>query len=257
MILRRLSQSLKEQNWAAIVIEFVLLVAGVFLGIQVANWNEERRDRLTEVEYLDRLRQEIASMLPQAQTTKASLAEQLGQIKELRTFLASGEGRDVLDVRHCIAAGRSHIYAATIYYPPTIKELIATGRILLIRNAGVRTAIMSFEQSYADLSQLRTDIQIDRRVLARHYPALINSGLSTEWSGARCDFEAMRNDQAFLNDFTDNMRRYAAYSAALGEQQAQSLEALQKALASDPSMRAREASADSAQAGSNATQGAN
>lgn len=44
MILRRLSQSLKEQNWTAIWIEFVLLVDGVFLGIQVANWNEGRRE---------------------------------------------------------------------------------------------------------------------------------------------------------------------------------------------------------------------
>ena len=45
MILRRLSQSLKEQNWMAISIELVLLVVGVFLGIQVANWNEERVER--------------------------------------------------------------------------------------------------------------------------------------------------------------------------------------------------------------------
>jgi len=45
MILRRLAQNLKEQNWTAIAIEFVLLVLGVFLGIQVANWNAERGDR--------------------------------------------------------------------------------------------------------------------------------------------------------------------------------------------------------------------
>ena len=45
MILRRLSQSLKVQNWTAIWIEFVLLVAGVFLGIQVSNWNAERETR--------------------------------------------------------------------------------------------------------------------------------------------------------------------------------------------------------------------
>jgi len=42
MILRRLSQSLKTQNWTAIWIEFILLVSGVFLGIQVSNWNSER-----------------------------------------------------------------------------------------------------------------------------------------------------------------------------------------------------------------------
>jgi hypothetical protein len=45
MIFRRLAQHLKEQNWTAISIEFVLLVLGVFLGIQVANWNEARVER--------------------------------------------------------------------------------------------------------------------------------------------------------------------------------------------------------------------
>lgn len=61
MILRRLSQSLKEQNWTATWIEFVLLVVGVFLGIQVANWNEERTQRLQERSFLAQLRDEIAS----------------------------------------------------------------------------------------------------------------------------------------------------------------------------------------------------
>ena len=55
MILRRLSQSLKEQNWMAICIEFVLLVVGVFLGIQVANWNAERETNRKAVEATDKL----------------------------------------------------------------------------------------------------------------------------------------------------------------------------------------------------------
>ena len=45
MILRRFSQALKDQNWTTIAIEFVLLVAGVFLGIQAANWNDARAER--------------------------------------------------------------------------------------------------------------------------------------------------------------------------------------------------------------------
>ena len=60
MLLRRLTNNLKEQNWTAIVIEFVLLVVGVFLGIQVANWNETRNERLREQGFLDQLRDEIA-----------------------------------------------------------------------------------------------------------------------------------------------------------------------------------------------------
>jgi hypothetical protein len=55
MILRRLSRSLKEQNWTAIVIEFVLVVAGVFLGIQVSNWNAERETRQKSALFMARL----------------------------------------------------------------------------------------------------------------------------------------------------------------------------------------------------------
>ena len=50
MILRRFAEALKQQNWAAISIEFVLLVLGVFLGIQVANWNQQRiSDKQAEI----------------------------------------------------------------------------------------------------------------------------------------------------------------------------------------------------------------
>ena len=56
MILRRLAQNLKEQNWTAISIEFVLLIAGVFLGIQAANWNEQRAEDARAEEYLARIR---------------------------------------------------------------------------------------------------------------------------------------------------------------------------------------------------------
>jgi len=59
MILRRLSQSLKEQNWAAITIEFVLLVVGVFLGIQVANWNSERIEQQRTASLLDGFRTDM------------------------------------------------------------------------------------------------------------------------------------------------------------------------------------------------------
>lgn len=61
MMLRRLAQSLKEQNWTAICIEFVLLVVGVFLGIQVANWNTARIERALETTYLSRLADDVRS----------------------------------------------------------------------------------------------------------------------------------------------------------------------------------------------------
>jgi hypothetical protein len=78
---------------------------------------------------------------------------------------------------------------------------------------------------------LRTDIQIDRLPLARAHPALIDSGLGS-WKDSICDFEAMARDQAFLNDFTDNMRRYGAYVTDVMGRQSETLQSLGVAVAS-------------------------
>lgn len=45
MILRRITENLRTQNWTAIGIEFLIVVIGVFLGTQVATWNQELNER--------------------------------------------------------------------------------------------------------------------------------------------------------------------------------------------------------------------
>lgn len=42
MILRRVMEHLRRQDWTAVAIEFVIVVLGVFVATQVSNWNEER-----------------------------------------------------------------------------------------------------------------------------------------------------------------------------------------------------------------------
>ena len=45
MILARLSRAVREQNWFAVVLEFVIVIAGVVIGFQVTAWNAERAER--------------------------------------------------------------------------------------------------------------------------------------------------------------------------------------------------------------------
>jgi hypothetical protein len=225
MILRRVTEHVKSQNWFAVGIDFLIVVVGVSIGIQVANWNEARRDREAEAVYLDRLYREIAEISQRAESDFAKQRDRLELIEQVRTHFATGLGRDALSGLHCGALSQSHIFADTIFYPPTIKELISTGRILLIRDEGIRTAILSFDQTNEILQQVRTDIQIDRLLLARDYPQLIVAGLE-EWEDASCDFAAMSQNQAFLNDFIDNMRRFEAYVVNVTGRQAEVLQAL-------------------------------
>src|SRR4051812_40063961 len=56
MILRRFIDHVKKEHWTAIAIDFVVVILGVFIGLQANNWNEARNDRTRERTYLERLR---------------------------------------------------------------------------------------------------------------------------------------------------------------------------------------------------------
>ena len=56
MILRRIADGFVRQDWATVVVEFVIVVAGIFLGLQVNNWNELRMERAEERTNLERPR---------------------------------------------------------------------------------------------------------------------------------------------------------------------------------------------------------
>jgi hypothetical protein len=45
MILRRIATHLRAQNWTTVAIELAIVISGVFIGIQAANWNQDRQQR--------------------------------------------------------------------------------------------------------------------------------------------------------------------------------------------------------------------
>lgn len=59
MILRRIAQHLKQQQWTGVLIEIAIVVFGVFIGIQVSNWKEERVGRQRTVQLLDGFRSDM------------------------------------------------------------------------------------------------------------------------------------------------------------------------------------------------------
>lgn len=61
MILKRLRAEAARQNWFGVVLDLVILIIGVFLGMQVANWNQARLDRAEGGEYRERLNQDLES----------------------------------------------------------------------------------------------------------------------------------------------------------------------------------------------------
>jgi hypothetical protein len=63
MLLRRVIEHFRKQQWTAIGIDLVITVLGVFIGLQVANWNDARVDRMRAHTYLERIHADLETDL--------------------------------------------------------------------------------------------------------------------------------------------------------------------------------------------------
>ena len=63
MIYKRFAANLRAQNWPAIAIEFGIVVAGVFVGTQVSNWNATRLDKVETERMLRQFVPELRTQL--------------------------------------------------------------------------------------------------------------------------------------------------------------------------------------------------
>ena len=59
MILRRMADAIREQSWFTVVLEVLIIVLGIFIGLQVDDWNKYRQDRSDEKLCLNRLHDEV------------------------------------------------------------------------------------------------------------------------------------------------------------------------------------------------------
>ena len=210
MILRRVIQHVQNQNWTAVMIDFVIVVVGVYIGIQAQAWHSDRDNRAIERQYLLSLHEQLVDLIGDSEDFVVGAQDRLAAFGEVKANFEIPSKSSELEPQHCRAITYSHIYVGQIVAPPAIEELLSTGRLQLITNAEMRLAIVSYSQAIESMRQLNYDIQSDRVVLSRRYPSLITLDLQDQGE-VTCDFDAMRRSAAFLNDLADNGYRHEAY----------------------------------------------
>jgi hypothetical protein len=63
MLLRRVIAHVRRQEWTAVFLDFLVIVVGIFVALQVQNWNETRKERIQEHTLLTRLHAETRTLL--------------------------------------------------------------------------------------------------------------------------------------------------------------------------------------------------
>ncbi len=166
MILDNLTRALKTQNWLAAGIEFVIVVCGLFVGLQLQNWNEARLNRVEAV----RVEQEaLTRLLAEAEINVAELRSEqlffrsLGAYREafaayLSPAIDVAPDEAVLRIGH-----RAMTFSRPIRLADTVfDELSADGGLRAIQDPEIR----------ADLAQFRSAAEFYRGTITGESPDL-------------------------------------------------------------------------------------
>lgn len=142
MILGRLSLALRQQNWLAVGIEFLIVTAGVFLGIQFGNWNDARVADARQARYLERLQDDF-EIIRNGLVRERQRSERFNALSsELRDWLA-----DDADLVGRVTDEHIDALMSASRPPrpsPTYLEMQASGAFSRIDRQGLRTALISY-----------------------------------------------------------------------------------------------------------------
>lgn len=158
MILRRVIAHFRNQEWTAIALDFLIVVAGILIAFQITSWNEARRERALERDYLERIASELDQSIVAMDNgiALATAREELG-----RLLIASVDDPDIARAE----PGR-YIYAVLTggftYAPPvrahTFEEMKSSGDFGIFRDKALLTDLTEFYtqvQSEAQWSYIR------------------------------------------------------------------------------------------------------
>ncbi len=63
MFIQRVGRAVRAQDWSTLAIELIVVVIGIFLGLQADDWNERRKEAARDKVYLQRLLADVDEMI--------------------------------------------------------------------------------------------------------------------------------------------------------------------------------------------------
>lgn len=219
MIIRRLGEAIARQDWFVVLIELIVLVVGIFIGLQVDDWNQARKDRNDEQRFLVSLHEDILLAEELSARVRERRLSRRDQVRTANDVIFGHDQRDYLTDEECITVATGNYFNITVTGLPSLEELIATGRLGIIRNQELRAALMGLRETRA---ALHTMVQVQSgqssfNNLPQLFPALMELTWYYDPAGdeirgtATCDLEGMRTSREFLNYWGANADGYDAY----------------------------------------------
>ena len=209
MILRRIAEGIKNQDWFIVVIEIFVVVIGIYLGLQVDDWQKERQDRAEEMRVLQQLGIEVEAAIEAKNNVLTTSREGEGFLIEAIEIIQGDREGDDLSFEQCSALWRSHIINPNFNGLLTYEELALSGNLGLLSNPALRSALIAFQ------NQVNNDTAVGEIAIGDAINVVDTYGdiLPRQWFPETqnwvvdCQLGLIRQNQTFKNNLHSNLGR--------------------------------------------------
>ena len=194
MLLRRLSKNLESQNWTAVCLDLVIVILGIFLGLQVSQWYEGRQEIALEASILDRLRVEFDEASKVASAAIRFHQDEIAALELINQSLIWGKFNPADEDQFRSGMQRSMDYDLGPSRSGTYVEILSSGQFRLLRSKNLRAALSNFDDKILKADALLSGFQLSQR----KHEAVINRHL-TRGPVRKQKFESMPTGVMFMH----------------------------------------------------------
>lgn len=143
--------------------EIVLVVIGILIALQINNWNDARKDRARELEYLHNIRDDISTNIAQMDDYLQTRTEEIAAAQRILTHF---NGRPIEDAS-AFNADTISVYNWKRFYlsDNTYQELLGSGNFALLSNPRIKDGMLDIEAMYRKLKGEEDHFRFDSETL--------------------------------------------------------------------------------------------
>lgn len=144
MIPRRVRDHVRNHNWFAVLVDLAVVVIGVFIGIQVSNWNAARLEDKRAHRYLERIRNDLDADVRNYRDRIVFWGQVTGYGTKALAYAGTGEAGKESQWDLLLAFYQASQLWEFYTTGATYEELKSAGELQLIDDTGLREDLAAY-----------------------------------------------------------------------------------------------------------------
>jgi len=148
VIIRRLADALREQNWFTVVLEVMIVVVGIFIGLQVDGWNEWRKKQQNIESQLLRIADDAAVLIAETDLLIVDFDNRIARVQIALEVLDGTPLTEANTLAFELALEESYQLNEIKVDLPGLDILMNTGDIDQVADANARNALLALTNEW-------------------------------------------------------------------------------------------------------------